>query len=562
MSEIDDRLARFKFATQKVVAPEALKKQLVSKVRAAAALPVVAAIGWQVGVGVKLLIASVLLAGAGAGFLLGDGSDVSPPDSIPVKPFEPAAQEPPQAPLAAIHLPAAPGVVRPLEVQSDISEPVGTRPQLSLGSGAGGDAVASSELDPALAALSAAEPRCGGNQPIRVELRPAPRGRVNAMNGSRISALEGELRRERELLRTARLRPGGAQIPNLIVLGRFISADPAVDAGEATAWFRIYPGGWFLASIASRALPLWVTLHGHQPVELDFHSLPDGEVFVGDITLPKTTLQTSAALQVQVQPVSANLTISIGRCGPNNTVEKEIGPASGPPLPLGAQRLSLAPYTVKATAPGRRSESVLVFPESGAEVRVSLLLQHASGVFAEYLTGDLSEKRTGRGASASVFPNQPWVVWPQCPLTLREDESGLSFAEPTAWMGRGLGRGPLELFQSASDPTLWSAKCKSCHGETGAADTKTGKKEKIADMRVSPWQSEWSDEQIERVILEGSINNKKMKPFKDKLSPQELAELVQTIRRFGSTVGPVDLGSVYLLRCDAASKWLLVRFSR
>ncbi len=81
-------------------------------------------------------------------------------------------------------------------------------------------------------------------------------------------------------------------------------------------------------------------------------------------------------------------------------------------------------------------------------------------------------------------------------------------------------------------PEIWKSKCKSCHGETGKADTKTGKKEKVSDMTPAAWQTEWTDEKIKKVILEGSKDNKKMKAFKDKLSAEEVEGLVKHIRGF------------------------------
>ena len=40
-------------------------------------------------------------------------------------------------------------------------------------------------------------------------------------------------------------------------------------------------------------------------------------------------------------------------------------------------------------------------------------------------------------------------------------------------------------------PALWKAKCASCHGEDGKAQTKTGKKEKINDMTSADWPAAW-----------------------------------------------------------------------
>lgn len=85
-----------------------------------------------------------------------------------------------------------------------------------------------------------------------------------------------------------------------------------------------------------------------------------------------------------------------------------------------------------------------------------------------------------------------------------------------------------------ADPTadIWKAKCKSCHGLGGKADTKEGKKEKVADMTVATWQSEWTDAKMKKIILDGSKDNKKMKPFKEKLSAEEVDGLILHIRGF------------------------------
>src|SRR3954462_14307520 len=81
-----------------------------------------------------------------------------------------------------------------------------------------------------------------------------------------------------------------------------------------------------------------------------------------------------------------------------------------------------------------------------------------------------------------------------------------------------------------SPADIYKAKCKSCHGEDGAGKTKTGEKEKIKDMTTAEWQSKHTDADIHTVIAEGSKDNKKMKPFKDKLTPEEIDGLVKYVR--------------------------------
>jgi cytochrome c553 len=77
---------------------------------------------------------------------------------------------------------------------------------------------------------------------------------------------------------------------------------------------------------------------------------------------------------------------------------------------------------------------------------------------------------------------------------------------------------------------VWKAKCKSCHGEDGKAKTKMGEKEKIPDLTLADWQKNHSDEKIRAAITDGSKDNAKMKPFKDKLTPEQIDALVKHIR--------------------------------
>ena len=79
---------------------------------------------------------------------------------------------------------------------------------------------------------------------------------------------------------------------------------------------------------------------------------------------------------------------------------------------------------------------------------------------------------------------------------------------------------------------LWTAKCKSCHGPDGRAQTQMGKKESIVDMSQPAWQQAQTDADIREFIADGSPRNKKMKPYKDKLTPQQIDALVTYVRGF------------------------------
>lgn len=82
--------------------------------------------------------------------------------------------------------------------------------------------------------------------------------------------------------------------------------------------------------------------------------------------------------------------------------------------------------------------------------------------------------------------------------------------------------------EEASD--LWKAKCKSCHGEDGKAKTKMGQKESIVDLTQPAWQKAQTDADIRETISEGSPRNAKMKPYKEKLTSQQIDSLVGYIR--------------------------------
>jgi len=84
------------------------------------------------------------------------------------------------------------------------------------------------------------------------------------------------------------------------------------------------------------------------------------------------------------------------------------------------------------------------------------------------------------------------------------------------------------LADEAND--IWMDKCQNCHGEDGRADTKTGRKQKIPDMATALWQSKHTDAQIRKVIEEGSTENRKMKAYKDRLTPEQIDQLVVHIR--------------------------------
>lgn len=82
--------------------------------------------------------------------------------------------------------------------------------------------------------------------------------------------------------------------------------------------------------------------------------------------------------------------------------------------------------------------------------------------------------------------------------------------------------------RAASADDIWQEKCSMCHGDTGHADTKLGKKHKIPDLS-SPKAKKLSDTQIHDIISNG-VKDTKMKPWKGKLTDAEIASLVKYVR--------------------------------
>jgi mono/diheme cytochrome c family protein len=84
---------------------------------------------------------------------------------------------------------------------------------------------------------------------------------------------------------------------------------------------------------------------------------------------------------------------------------------------------------------------------------------------------------------------------------------------------------------AAGAGAIWSKQCASCHGETGKADTKAGKKQNIPDMSTEKWQGHHSDEKIRAAIADG-VPKTKMLAFKEKLTAAEIDSLVKWVRSF------------------------------
>jgi len=80
----------------------------------------------------------------------------------------------------------------------------------------------------------------------------------------------------------------------------------------------------------------------------------------------------------------------------------------------------------------------------------------------------------------------------------------------------------------------WEKHCLKCHGADGKGNTKMGKQSGVKDYTDPKVQAEMKEENALKIIKEGIVEKgrKKMDPYADKLTEQEMKELIAYIRAF------------------------------
>jgi mono/diheme cytochrome c family protein len=82
----------------------------------------------------------------------------------------------------------------------------------------------------------------------------------------------------------------------------------------------------------------------------------------------------------------------------------------------------------------------------------------------------------------------------------------------------------------------WQAKCSACHGDDGKGSTAKGKEMAVNDLSAADIQKGLTDAQIQKAIEDGVNTTTKdgkkqqMDAYKDKLKPDQIADLVKYIR--------------------------------
>ena len=80
----------------------------------------------------------------------------------------------------------------------------------------------------------------------------------------------------------------------------------------------------------------------------------------------------------------------------------------------------------------------------------------------------------------------------------------------------------------------WEKHCQKCHGPDGKGQTKMGRQSGVKDYTDPKVQAELKDENAIKIIKEGIVEKgkKKMDPYGEKLSDEEIKALVAYIRGF------------------------------
>ena len=90
----------------------------------------------------------------------------------------------------------------------------------------------------------------------------------------------------------------------------------------------------------------------------------------------------------------------------------------------------------------------------------------------------------------------------------------------------------LSLSFAATPKENWDQNCAKCHGADGKGGTKMGQKLGVRDYTDPKVQESFTDDQAFKAIKEGvkADGKEKMKGFAEKLSDEEIKDLVKHVR--------------------------------
>jgi mono/diheme cytochrome c family protein len=79
---------------------------------------------------------------------------------------------------------------------------------------------------------------------------------------------------------------------------------------------------------------------------------------------------------------------------------------------------------------------------------------------------------------------------------------------------------------------VYKSRCSICHAADGSGNTAMGKKLKVRDLRSREVQRE-SDAGLTNIITNGKTDGSKMQGYKDRLTPEQIQQLVAYVRELG-----------------------------
>jgi mono/diheme cytochrome c family protein len=83
--------------------------------------------------------------------------------------------------------------------------------------------------------------------------------------------------------------------------------------------------------------------------------------------------------------------------------------------------------------------------------------------------------------------------------------------------------------KAAAGADIFKSKCVLCHGGDGTGNTPLGKQLQAANLHSKEVQR-LSDDEMHKIIHDGQAN---MPPFEDKLTDDEIDQVIQYVREFG-----------------------------
>jgi mono/diheme cytochrome c family protein len=195
--------------------------------------------------------------------------------------------------------------------------------------------------------------------------------------------------------------------------------------------------------------------------------------------------------------------------------EEAPGPTEAPPPP--AEQAPEEPVVAEAPPAEPAPDTSEVKPEEAQATATSTGTAKTTGTTGTAKTGSATTTKT------TTTPPKPPAG------TGSETKTATEPAKP-----------PAQAVAAVEPPSkkterLWKAKCGSCHGQDGKAQTEKGRKQKISDMTVASWQAKRTNKQLFDATWNGVKTEKdgvkqEMDAYKDEISKEDTEALVQYIR--------------------------------